>query len=253
MKKSIAVGMVLLATVVFSGCSTQKEDNSAKSNNSKTEQTTKKKTKNKFEKTNQKMIDAQKMPISLDKYFSYSGYDIKSGLDEEYKIAKSTKELMGNYSFKDDNKTSLLTINKNGTYTIFSSFPDVDLESNDVVTYGHYYFDKNGEVHQKSQLVNTSVESGVLFQKYGKTYMYPIDLVNNPQSVDENGQLVVIARQNLLETKDDFKQRKIDNVDLIDVSRTNGCDVIKKNNDGISLQVLQKDAESDDGFVNKYG
>ncbi|MCV3763223.1 hypothetical protein OF389_09900, partial [Companilactobacillus farciminis] len=26
-----------------------------------------------------------------------------------------------------------------------------------------------------------------------------------------------------------------------------------KNNDGISLQVLQKDAESDDGFVNKYG
>lgn len=254
MKKSIAVGMALLAAVVFSGCSTQKEDNSTKSNNSKTEQTTKKKTKKNVVKTKKEAADSQTKGTSLDEYFSVDSRNIVS--DDEgrgYEIVPNAKKLAGSYSFKKDNKTSLLTINENGTYTIFSEFPEtVGLEEN-LKTEGHYYFDKDGEIHQEPQLMHNAVESGLLFRKYGKTYMHPIDDVMDPYSLGEDGQLVSIARDDLLKKKEDLKEDSGQQVDLYD---TSDCDVIKKTDNGISLQTLvttvTKATKTTNEFVNKY-
>ncbi|WP_195701449.1 hypothetical protein [Companilactobacillus futsaii] len=254
MKKSIAVGMALLAVVIFSGCSTQKEDNSAKSNNSKTEQTTKKKTKKNVVKTKKEATDSQTKSTSLDEYFSVDSRNIVS--DDEgrgYEIVPNANKLAGSYSFKKDNKTSLLTINKNGTYTIFSEFPETVGLAENLKTRGHYYFDKDGEIHQEPQLMHNAVESGLLFRKYGKTYMHPIDAVMDPYSLGEDGQLVSIARDDLLKAEEDFKESSEQEVDLSD---TTDCDVIKTTDNGISLQTWADNDTGADGatneFINKY-
>jgi len=221
MRKIATMGIVLLASAIFSGFSTPTEVSANKADIRAAKA------------SRRNSEEMRKRDIRFKKADSYlsTGFG-RIGSNGIYKTPKDVKKVVGSYFYqKDDDSKSFITINKDGTYTMFSYYTKVD-QDYDLIK--DFYADKNGTIQKAAKMNGTALESGVVFEKYGKIYLNTIDGLKNPYSYNEKGKYSKMVNVDLLDSKKLIEDSPGSNADIGDTIKN---DFVTK--DGTSLKLTR--------------
>lgn len=148
--------------------------------------------------------EANRAAVRKGGYLTTEIKELSNDSGKGYKVPKAVNKLKGNYEFQDKYDKIFLTINKNGTYTMFDySYAERPKEYGNK-TRRAVYIDRNNNDFVKK--VNNQITSGVVYQEYGDLLLTVVDEADQAYLPNENGKLEKMSSRGGLYTAKDFKE-----------------------------------------------